>query len=169
MSADETPEVELTCRECGEPLTYIGGRKPTVCRKGEGCRTASKAVVTPGKSGVKGADAALVSQAVNTLMTVNSVLSMLSLATGLFSTATAINDAEDVFRAQLTSALSQDLRLCRKIVGSGSSSGAIVGLVIAYGTLGASVVPTAVVELRERRERAEVQSGTDGTEDSSQG
>ncbi len=70
---------------------------------------------------------------------------------GLPMTSAQLAEANEGFEEQAYEALLTDPALCRKILSGGAMSGK-VALILAYGMLGASVAPTAVMEVRKRRE-----------------
>lgn len=66
---------------------------------------------------------------------------------GMPLTGQAINEANDQFRDMAYEALVMDPALCRKILSAGGSSGK-AALIMAYGMLVMSIVPTGVMEIR---------------------
>ena len=143
---DESPPTpfEYACETCGKELHYGGrGRKPKYCdeHKRGGSTTPRKNL---GKNDV------LAAQATEALCQMNSISAIGLMMFGLPTTASAINNAHDSFREQAYNALLTDPDLCRKILKGGTGSGKIA-LVIAYGMLGAAVVPVAHMEIKEKR------------------
>jgi len=70
---------------------------------------------------------------------------------GMPLTAGQLAEANEQFETQAYEALLTDPALCRKILSGGAMSGK-VALILAYGMLGASIAPTAVMEIKAKRE-----------------
>lgn len=71
-------------------------------------------------------------------------------AMGLPGTSAALVEANDQFENMAREALLTDPALCRKILSAGATSGK-TALIMAYGMLGVSVVPSALGEIKARR------------------
>jgi hypothetical protein len=134
-------DVEYPCVVCGRESGPYGGKGPKPKRCIDHKRTAGQ--------GTRRASGSLVEKAADKLVYLNSLLALGAMAFGYIKTAATFAAGEDVFRESVMEALSTDDKLCRTIVRAGQASG-MVGLVIAYGTLGAMVVPTMVMEWREK-------------------
>ena len=150
---------ELHCEVCGKELSYSGkGRKPKYCDEHK--RSSSSSSNTGTK---KNSNAQLAAQAADALVSVNSLVVMGLMFAQFGDTASEISKREDAFREQAYQALLTDPALCKSILRAGQTSGKI-SLLIAYGMLGASVAPTAMVEVNEKRDarakaREEKESG----------
>lgn len=147
---DVTPElddVEFPCRVCGREAGPYGGRgpKPKLCVDHKS--VTGKGNKTPR---VTGNTQNLAAQATGVLVQVNSMLAMLTAGFGLFSTASAISAANEGFESAAYQALLTDTELCKTILKGGAKS-AKVSLAIAYGGMAMSVMPTAAMELKERK------------------
>lgn len=142
-------DVEYPCRVCGrESGPYSGrGRKPVLCpdHKRAQVKSAPK---------VRGSDASLAAKASEALVQLNAVIGMGMMVTGFHKSGKAIFDGNDGFREQAYNALLTDPDLCRQILRAGGTS-AKFSLIIAYGMFGASVAPTVVLEVREKRAEKE--------------
>jgi hypothetical protein len=139
-------DVEYPCRICGKEAGPYGGRgpKPKLCPE-------HKKVTAGGKSSkVTGAPATLAAQATGVLVQLNGMLAMGAMAMGMFGTASAISDANGTFEEQAYQALLTDPELCRLLLKGGVKS-AKVSLGLAYVGMGVSVVPTAMMELKEKK------------------
>jgi len=155
--ADETPETfESDTDVCEYPgctnpkAEYAGrGRRPRFCDEHKGAKAASKAST----SKRVGAPTKEAKQAATVLSQYNGMIAALLMIPNpwlhLPATASAIAAADEGFEEQAARALSTDPKLCRLINKSGSTSG-IVGLLMAYGMLGAAVAPVAITEVREK-------------------
>jgi len=100
---------------------------------------------------VSGKDANLAAQAATALENLNSLLAFIVMPFGLHATAGAISSGNPQFKEMAYQALLTDPELCRTIMKGGGvmSGGMMLGL--AYASLGASVVPTAIMEVKEKR------------------
>jgi hypothetical protein len=83
------------------------------------------------------------------------MLAIGAMAMGLNGTASAIAQANPNFEEQAYQALLTDQDLCKLILKGGVKS-AKLSLGIAYFGMGAAVIPTAVVELKEKKEERDV-------------
>lgn len=133
-----TPEAPYGFKEDGTPYK----RRP----KGGKRSTAGKRM--PASDATARAAAGLLAR-LNTLVAVG-----LSTALRLPETGAAILEANERFEVMAFEALQTDPALCKKILGAGATSGK-AGLVMAYSMLGVAVIPTALPEVRSRRELAE--------------
>jgi hypothetical protein len=145
-SVPVTSDAEYPCRVCGKEAGPYGGRgpKPKLCpdhkKQTNGTRSAK----------VSGAPANLAGQATGVLVQLNGMLAMGAMALGMFGTASAISDANGTFEEQAYQALLTDPELCRLLLKGGVKS-AKVSLGLAYVGMGVSVVPTAMMELKEKK------------------
>lgn len=142
------------CVVCGVDIPYKGkGRKPTKCDDHK--RTAEP--TRPAAAKGTGKNDVLARQAAAALGQVNALIATgLMVAPGPFrlpATASAIAQANDTFTEQAYNALLTDPKLCQMITRAGAAGGKF-SLLIAYGMLAATVVPTAVMEYRENQEGA---------------
>jgi hypothetical protein len=158
-----------TCAVCGVELPYKGtGRKPTKCAEHKRTRPASTAPSSASSAAAGGAKAStnekLAQQATDILCQLNDYLAIGAMLARLPGTASAISDKQDAFREQAYSALLMDPALCKTILRAGVKSGK-AALALAYGTMLLSVIPTAVVEIRELRAAAAASSEAAHTED----
>ena len=149
---DTTPDtegVEYPCEVCGRDAGPYGGRgrKPRFCPDHKTARKTSE-------GGRRRATSSLVEAATDKLVYLNGLLAMGALLFGYPRTAGAFAASEDVFRVYVADALASDDKLCRTIVKTGQMSGGI-GLAIAYGTLGANIVPIAMAEYRDKQAERE--------------
>lgn len=147
---DEVPDladVQYPCRVCGREAGPYGGRgpKPKLCAEHK--TTTGKGNKTPR---VTGNAQNLAAQATGVLVQVNSMLAMLIAGLQLFGTASAISAANEGFESAAYQALLTDPELCKTILKGGAKS-AKMSLAIAYGGMAMSVVPTAAMELKERK------------------
>lgn len=92
-------------------------------------------------------------QAANLLGQLNTIIGFSLASLGLPQTGASLTAANDTFVEQAYGALLTDPGLCRKILGAGAQSGK-AALVMAYGMLAISVVPTATAEIKTRRAEA---------------
>lgn len=145
-SVPELSDVEYPCRVCGKESGPYGGRgrKPVTCEE----HRKSKPT---GNLKVSGAPDALAKQATAVLVQINGMVALASMGMSLFKTAHAISEANPTFEQQAYQALLTDQELCKLILKSGAKS-AKLSLAIAYGGLGMAVLPTAVIELKEKKE-----------------
>lgn len=145
-SIPPTSEVEYPCTVCGkEAGPYKGtGRKPTKCpdhKRGTSTVRANRPALPNDK---------LAAQAADALVQLNGLAMIGLMTTGFNSTASAMQLTQDGFRQAAYEALLTDPALCRSILRAGTTSGK-VALIIAYGMMLSAVVPTALVEAREKR------------------
>lgn len=140
-----TADVEFPCRVCGKEAGPYGGhgRKPTLCPEHK--KTTRKSSVK-----VTGASASLAAQAAGVLEQLNGILAMGLMVTGMTDTAHALAAANGDFKDQAYLALTTDAELCKLILKGGVKS-AKLSLGLAYVGLGASVLPVAVNEAREKK------------------
>jgi hypothetical protein len=148
---DSTPpltDAEYPCRVCGREAGPYGGRgpKPKYCPEH---KKGTKAAVRSAK--VTGAPANLAAQATGVLVQLNGMLAIGAMAMGLNGTASAIAQANPNFEEQAYQALLTDQDLCKLILKGGVKS-AKLSLGIAYVGMGTAVIPTAVMELKEKKE-----------------
>lgn len=144
---DIAPTPEYACSVCGVALEYSGrGRKPTKCadhKRGGGSGTPRAKAGNP---------PALAKQAAAALGQLNGLicigLSVAPMPYRLPMTASAIATANEAFEQQAAEALATDPKLARLILRGGAASGK-VALLIAYGMMGAAVVPVAIMEYKE--------------------
>lgn len=80
----------------------------------------------------------------------NLLIGMAIQMNGMPETAATLTLANEQFENMAYEALLADPALCRKILGAGATSGK-AGLVMAYATLGISIVPAARMEIVEKR------------------
>lgn len=80
----------------------------------------------------------------------NLLIGMAIQMNGLTETASTLALANENFENMAYEALLADPQLCKKILGAGATSGK-AGLVMAYATLGISIVPAARMEIIEKR------------------
>lgn len=85
------------------------------------------------------------------LATLNTIIGVGFAVAGMPATAAAIEAGNDRFTELATQALLTDPALCKKIIGTGGTSGKM-GLAIAYSTLGMSLYPVARMEIKSKRE-----------------
>lgn len=139
-------DIEYPCSVCGEESGPYGGRgrKPTKCSKHK------KATSGNSSPRVTGNAQNLAAQATGVLVQLNGMIALGISALGLFQTGGAIASANEQFEAQAYQALLTDPELCKLILKSGGKS-AKLSLLIAYGGMGMTVGPTAVMELKERK------------------
>lgn len=97
--------------------------------------------------------------AANMLGRMNSLIGFSLVALGMPNTAGQLAENNETFVEQAYEALLTDPELCRKIMSAGAQSGK-AQLMMAYAMLGASVVPTAVVDIKEKRALAQ-EAGND--------
>lgn len=149
---DEIPDfpgIDL-CKTChARPVKQYGGRgpRPTKCEECTG-----KPSSTGTSTRVKGKNAALAAQATTALMQLNNFVALGLLLAQLHQTSAKFREevSKDAFEDQIYNALLLDPELCEWICRGGVKSGKIA-LTIAYGMIGASVFPTALMELREKK------------------
>lgn len=157
--ADSVPDladVEYPCEVCGKEAGPYGGRG----RKPKRCPEHKKQSQSRGQSPkITGTTANQAAMATAVLVQVNGILALAAMGMGLNKTAHAIAEANPKFEQAAHNALLTDPELCRLILKSGVMSGR-VGLGLAYAGMGMSVIPTAVMEVREKRETRRVE--TDG-------
>lgn len=145
-------EPEFTCQMCGIALEYGGrGRKPKYC---DAHRRRSASTGT--RSATAGSNDKLAAMAVDVLCQGNAAITVGLMLVRLNQTASELATRDDAFRAQAYEALKLDPALCKVILKGGASSGK-VALMIAYAMMLASVAPTFISEMKERRatERAD--------------
>lgn len=140
-------DVEYACRICGAEAGPYGGRgpKPRLCAIHKKSTSSTKR-----ESKVTGAPASLAAQATAVLTQLNGIMAIGLMAVGLNQTASALAGANDQFEAQAYQALITDQDLCKLILKGGIKSGKMA-LGIAYVGLGTQVVPTAVMEMKEKK------------------
>lgn len=139
---DEYPD---KCGECRKGVPYSGrGRRPKFCDEHKPNRSKSSPRAT-GKGAEQTARAAA-----GMLSQLNGLIGMGLSMYGLTMTAEQINTANAQFEEAATQALVNDPKLAKKIIGLGATSGKAT-LAVAYGMLGASIAPVAVMELRHKK------------------
>jgi len=158
-SVPDTIDVEYPCQQCGAEAGPYGGRgpKPKYCsihKKNQSKKTGIKVTGTP---------AVLAAQATGVLVQVNGILAIGMMAVGLNQTASALAAANGTFEQQAHAALLTDPELCRLILKGGVKS-AKLSLGIAYAGLGIAVVPTAIVELKEKKAERDAQREAEESE-----
>lgn len=85
------------------------------------------------------------------LATLNNLIAVgITTAAGLPRTGAAITEGNAQFESMAYEALLADPALCKKILSVGASSGK-GALALAYVTLGATIVPAAISEVKERK------------------
>lgn len=137
-------DAEYKCQVCGKPLVYAGrGRKPKFCDDHK--KSASKSTVKRSAASESQARAAA-----GLLAKINSMLGIGLMSFGMPMTAETLIKANEDFENMAYEALLNDPALCRKILSAGATSGK-AGLVMAYGMLGVSVVPAAMLDIKARR------------------
>ncbi len=151
-SSPEIADVEYPCRVCNKEAGPYGGRgpKPKYCdehKKGNKNSSTRSAKVT-------GSAANLAAQATGVLVQLNSVIAVGAMALGLTETAKAVFEANPNFEEQAYQALLTDPEFCKFLLKGGAKS-AKVSLGIAYFGMGAMVVPTAISEIKDRKEERE--------------
>lgn len=149
---DSIPElddggIEYPCSVCGKEAGPYGGRGPKPSKCPDHKRTNSKA---RSAQKVTGAASSLAAQATEVLAQINGFMVLGAMVTGLPQTAGAIAGHDTDFREQVYAALVVDPELCKYILRAGVKSGK-VALFMAYAMMGVAVLPTAVVELREKK------------------
>lgn len=159
-------EPEYRCKVCGKPLVRNrkGGKPPSLCAEHKNYRPSRHGDVPSGTStggassarpsapdGVSGQHVKLANNAADVLVSGNQVAALVLGSIGLLDTAGAIAQTHDTFREQAFNALLLDEKLCRSILAAGGKSAGI-SLAMAYGMLGLSVVPTAVTEVKAKRD-----------------
>lgn len=160
-SVPETAEILFPCRVCGREAGPYSGRgpKPKLCIDHKKTPKSTSGKVT-------GSVATQAAQATAVLVQLNGMLAIGSMALGMHGTASAIAAGNGVFEEQAYQALITDPELCKLILKGGVKSGK-VSLLIAYAGLGASVVPTAINEVKElkaeRDARREAEANEAGT------
>jgi hypothetical protein len=150
VTPDSTPEyedVEFPCRVCGKESGPYGGRgpKPKYCIEHKKSKTPAARA-----SKVTGTAANLAGQATGVLVQLNSILAVAAMAVGLNGTASAIFESNTTFEEQAYQALLTDPELCKFLLKGGVKS-AKVTLGIAYFGMGATVLPTAAMEIKEKK------------------
>lgn len=163
IAEDEKPpisgEFEYACQQCGKEITYGGrGRKPKYCddhKKSTGTR---RNVNIPTGSNDK-----LAATAVDVLQQGNNFGAVVFMLFQMNRSASSLASREEAFRIQAYEALKSDPALCHTILKGGATSGKIM-LLLAYVTLGLSVAPTAIEELKEKREARIAQESETETE-----
>lgn len=139
---------DLSCQVCGVALSYGGrGRKPTRCAEH---KSGSTARGNSAGSRRKQSNEELASLAVAALVSLNRFGALGLRLIKLSDTAGAIMDTEESFEKLAYDALVLDPDLCRQILAVGSVS-AKASLAMAYVALGGVVIPTATVEIKDRR------------------
>lgn len=145
------PTSDLVCEVCSKPLVYAGrGRKPRYCDDHKPKRGA----VSSGSANT--ANARKAGQAADILANANKIVGFGAMALSMTDTASVIAEQNDSFRSMAYDALLMDQKLCNMILSAGGKSGA-AALVLAYVMLGASVAPTAVMEIRTLRAEREAE------------
>ena len=142
---------EYPCEVCGRESGPYGGRGPKPKKCPEHRRASVAKTGTGTRVGrVARADEALAARAVETLCQINGLLAFATGIVGFTDTCSSIQDAQDLFKERAYAALLTDAELCKSIVKSGAKSGK-VALMLAYGFMGVSVVPTITMEFKEKR------------------
>ena len=118
--------------------------------KGSGKGSSGKAS-TPRRMPATDAQAAA---AAGMLAKLNALIGIGFAAAGLSDTAAAIHAGNDMFESMAKEALLTDPALCKKILGTGATSGK-AGLVMAYSMLGVNIFPSAKAEFAAKRAERE--------------
>jgi hypothetical protein len=141
-------DVEYPCSICGaESGPYGGrGRKPTKCPVHK--KSAATSTRVPR---VTGSNDVLAKQATEALCQIDGMLSLGARVVGFSDTADAIDDADEVFRLRVYTALLNSPDTARKIVRMGSKAGDSA-LLIAIGLHITSILPVFMKESRAKRE-----------------
>lgn len=148
---DDIPElndIDNPCKSCGREIDVAyGGRGP----RPKFCSTCKKAPTTRKQQPrITGNAQNLAAQATGVLVQGNALIAMMVGAMGLFRTGGAIAAANETFETSAYQALLTDPEFCKTILKSGAKS-AKVSLALAYGGMAMSVVPTAAMELKEKK------------------
>jgi hypothetical protein len=148
-TAPPVADAEYPCRVCGQEAGPYGGRgpKPKYCPTHKKGGTRSD---TPRANKVTGTTANLAAQSTAVLVQLNGMLAIGAMALGLNETASSIAQANPTFEDQAYQALLTDPELCKLILKGGVKS-AKISLAIAYAGMGASVLPTAAMEFKEKK------------------
>jgi len=157
-SGDYNPEYPGSTAEA--PYGYKPDGTPYKRRpKGTGGASGSGTVKSPASDAQAKSAAYLLSRA-------NVIVGISLAAFGMPMTTAALADANEDFEKMAYEALLTDPALCRKILSAGATSGK-AGLVMAYASLGVSIMPAARDELRAKRlaKEAERESYYDGNAD----
>lgn len=144
----EVSDIEYPCIVCGKEAGPYGkrGPKPKYCDD-------HKTNKRKGSTGrVTGSAASLAAQATETLSQLNAMIAVGAMAVQMFQTAKALQEGDEQFRAQAFAALVTDPELCKFILKGGVMSAKLT-LALAYGGLGMTVAPTAIMELKDKKER----------------
>ena len=148
----ELDDVENPCKQCGKEIDIAyGGRgpRPKYCSECKPAnRSQGKRQQTPR---ITGNAQNLAAQATGVLVQLNAMIAMGAAAFGLFRTGSAIASANETFETSAYQALLTDPEFCKTILKSGAKS-AKVSLALAYGGMGMAVLPTAAMELKEKKE-----------------
>lgn len=137
----------LACLTCGKPLRYGGhGRKPRYCDEHK-----TKTKRAPGR--IAANDATVAAEALASLnITLALALTFVPFEpVRLPKTANAISENNDVFKVEVEKALLSAPHLAARIASAGGVTG-VMGLVAAYAMLGMAIAPTALDELKAKRE-----------------
>lgn len=151
VETDDVPElenVEYPCDVCGREAGPYSGRGPHPKKCTEHKRVSAKGTRSPR---VTGNVANMAAQATGVLVQLNGIMAIGLMAVGMNGTASALAAGNDIFEQQAYAALMTDPDLCKLILKGGVKS-AKISLAMAYGTLGFSVMPTAMAEVKEKRE-----------------
>jgi len=144
-------DVENPCKNCGKEIDVpYGGRGPRPKYCSECKPTTRQTGKRPQSPRVTGKEQNLAAQATGVLVQINAMIAMGAAALGLFRTGSAIAQANETFESAAYQALLTDPELCKTILKSGAKS-AKVSLTLAYGGMGVAVIPTATMEIRERK------------------
>lgn len=141
----------LHCQVCGVEIFRkpgARGRPPTKC---DAHKKASSSTGRGSSSGMRQSHVRKAEQAADVLCQINAWAGAGLMIAQLPGTASEFAGREEVFRGQALNALLLDEKLCDMILRGGQKSGA-AALLMAYTMMLGSVVPMAIMEIRERRE-----------------
>lgn len=145
-SVPDLSDVEYPCVVCGQESGPYGGRG----RKPKFCPEHKKSGKVASGVKVTGSAASLAAQATAVLVQLNGMMALGAMGLQMHQTAHAIAAANPTFEQQAHNALLTDTELCRLILKSGAKS-AKLSLAFAYVGFGMAILPTAVVEAKERQ------------------
>lgn len=146
-SVPEVSDIEYPCDVCGKEAGPYGGRGRKPKRCSEHKKQQSRSTGTPK---VSGTNAQLAAQATEALCSIDGMAALGARVIGFINTAETIEEADEVFRLRIHTALLNSPDTARKILRYGSKAGDSA-LFIAIGLHIATILPVFMNEAKEKK------------------
>lgn len=161
---DDVPplsDIEYPCDVCGAEAGPYGGRgrKPTKCPLHKKTKTSTGERAPR----ISGTNATLATQATEALCSIDGMMALGARIVGFSNTAEVIEEADEVFRLRVHSALINSPDMCRKILRYGSKAGDSA-LFIAIALHIATIAPAFMNEAKEKKAEKEAKLAREAEE-----